>query len=91
LRLRDVAAAVGWSEDHFTRRFRAELGLPPMQHLIRLRLRALRRLLLEDDRIALAAAMRRCGFDDPDHGARLFRRQYGVSPRAFRSRYSTGG
>jgi AraC-like DNA-binding protein len=84
--IRDVARACGLSEDYFTRLFRRQLGLPPMQHLISLRLAEARRRLIADPRAAVAEVAKRCGFDDPGHFARLFRRRFGVPPRAFRSR-----
>jgi AraC-like DNA-binding protein len=86
LALRQLAQAAGLTEDYFTRLFRRELGLPPMQHLIRTRLAAARRLLAADPALAVAEAASRSGFEDAGHFARLFRRHYGVAPREFRSR-----
>jgi AraC-like DNA-binding protein len=82
----EVAEAAGMSEDRFARLFRQEVGLPPMQHLIGLRLRKARQLLAGNPALAVAEAARRSGFEDADHFARLFRRHYGVTPREFRSR-----
>jgi AraC-like DNA-binding protein len=86
LLMRELAEAAGLTEDYFTRLFRRELGVPPMQHLIRRRLGEARRLLAEDPRLGVAEAARRSGFDDPGHFTRLFRRHFGVAPREFRSR-----
>ncbi|HYE06649.1 MAG TPA: AraC family transcriptional regulator [Planctomycetota bacterium] len=86
LRIRDAAAACGLSEDWFSRRFRRVFGVPPMQHLVRLRLDEARRLLVADPLLPVAEAAKRCGFDDPGHFTRLFRRRHGLAPSAFRSR-----
>jgi AraC family transcriptional regulator len=84
--MREVAAAAGLTEDYFTRLFRRELGMPPMQHLIRRRLTEARRLIAQDPGLSVSEAAKRSGFEDPGHFARLFRRHFGVAPREFRSR-----
>ncbi len=80
-----IAAACGLSEDYFTRLFRRHLGLPPMQHLIRMRLQRARSLLVAEGHLPVTAIAKRCGFDDPGHFARLFRREFAVAPSEFRN------
>lgn len=61
-------------------------GTTFVEELVRMRLRQARQLLadprLRDVPVSDIAA--RCGFDDPSHFARRFRRRFGVAPLAFR-------
>jgi AraC-like DNA-binding protein len=86
LLMADVAKVTGMSEDAFSRVFRQQLGRPPLQHLIRLRLSSARRLLVHEPNLPITDVAQRCGFDDPGHFTRLFRKHFGTPPGAFRTR-----
>ena len=79
-----LAAAAGYSRYHFTRVFTESEGVSPARYLLQQRLEeavaALRTSPAPIKTIAL-----RCGFTDPNYFAKVFRRTFGLSPRAFRA------
>ena len=80
--LADLAAITGLSRYQVLRRFEQTYGLPP--HAWVLRQRAERaRLLIRAGRTLVAAALE-CGFADQSHMTRVFVRQFGFTPGAWR-------
>ena len=80
----EIAAAAGLSPVYFARQFRAATGLPPHQYLLRARVRHAKRLLAAGD-LPIAAIAADCGFCHQEHMTRVFRRQCGVTPAAWRA------
>ncbi len=79
----DVAREVAISSDYLTDCFRQELGVTPMTFLTRCRIRHARELLeTSDEQVTTIALV--VGFSDASHFTRTFRREVGVSPRAYR-------
>jgi signal transduction histidine kinase/DNA-binding response OmpR family regulator/ABC-type sugar transport system substrate-binding protein len=78
----DVASYVGLSESHLTRCFRQEMGVTPIVYLNRYRVRQAKALLKAGDKSITEVAME-VGFSDSHYFARVFRREAGVSPRAY--------
>ena len=78
-----MARAAHLSQKHFGRKFRALLGLTPMEYLRRFRLRRARDLLASSGENSGSIA-RRVGFADEAHFGRAFKREFGVTPGAFR-------
>lgn len=78
-----IAAHVNISPDYLTDCFRQEVGVTPMVYLNRYRLKQARDLLENSDmkiaQIALAV-----GFSESAHFTRMFQREVGVTPRAWR-------
>lgn len=78
-----IAAHVNISPDYLTDCFRQEMGVTPMVYLNRYRLKQARELLANSDlnitQIALAV-----GFSESAHFTRMFQREVGVTPRAWR-------
>lgn len=84
LEVRDLAALEGVSEAHFSRRFRARHGAPPLRYFTKLRvMEASRRLVRAPHRRVSEIALE-MGFDDALHFSRLFRHHLGHSPREHR-------
>lgn len=79
----DVASAAGRSASHFARQFRGEVGAPPHQYLLRLRVERAQELLA-GSRLPLAEIALICGFSHQEHMTRLFRRHCGTTPAAYR-------
>jgi len=79
--LSDLSEEAGMSPEHFCRRFKAQFGLSPFQHLIAARVERSRDLLRTGQSIAAAAIA--AGFADQSHMTRWFRRVYGVTPGRF--------
>lgn len=85
----DALAAVGCSNDHARRQFRAATGMTPTAYLTQLRLQEAKRLLLAGMQVQEAAAQ--VGLPDPFYFSRVFRRQEGISPRDFQLTSRQGG
>lgn len=83
-----LAATVGMSERHFTRRFVAGVGRTPAQYVIDVRVDAARRVL-EESSESVEAVARRCGFGTTETMRRTFVDRVGVSPAAYRERFRT--
>ena len=85
--LDELAALSGTSRYTLVRQFGRSHGLPPMAWLMQLRLQRAR------DRIAagwtLADTALSCGFSDQSHLTRLFKRQFGHTPGAWRKATAT--
>ena len=81
LTVETLAEVAGVSRVHVTRAFGARYGLPPHLYLNAARLRHARRLLLEGDSLADAAAA--AGFADQSHFTRRFKGSFGMTPGAW--------
>jgi AraC family transcriptional regulator len=81
--LADMAAAAGLSVSHFSRQFKARVGLAPHQYLLRLRLDAACRLLRARS-MPIAAVADHCGFSHQEHLTRVMRRHLQTTPAAVR-------
>lgn len=79
----DLAHHVGMSEDYLTYCFRQELGMTPIAFLNRYRITQAKRLLKETDKTITEIALD-VGFSDSGYFSRVFRREVGLSPEAFR-------
>jgi signal transduction histidine kinase/DNA-binding LacI/PurR family transcriptional regulator/AraC-like DNA-binding protein len=79
----DLARHVGMSDDYLTHCFRQEVGMTPIAYLNRYRVDQAKQLLRDTSQsitdIALAV-----GFSDSGYFSRVFRREVGLSPEAFR-------
>ena len=80
---RDIAAHVGFSEQHLSRCFRKEIGVTPGEYLKRYRIRQAKALLEAGDRSVTEVALE-VGFSGSSYFARVFRAEVGVSPNAYR-------
>jgi AraC family transcriptional regulator len=82
LNIEDIAAAVGLNPIHFARQFKRTTGKPPYQFVIEKRVERARELLAADMPIAEVAAA--AGFSHQEHLTRVFGRQTGMTPGAYR-------
>jgi len=83
LTLSDIAAGAGLAPGYFAKAFKAAVGAPPHQHLMRLRVERARRLLANTDAPIVEIALA-CGFSHQEHLTRLFRRATGFTPASYR-------
>ena len=81
--LKEIAAYIGLSEQHLIRSFRKESGITPIDYLKRYRIRQAKALLEAGDKSITEVALE-VGFSDSSYFARVFRREVGVSPSAYR-------
>jgi AraC family transcriptional regulator len=81
--LAELAAVAGLSVSHFKSLFRASVGVPVHQYLIRRRVERAKTLLAER-KLSIAEVALEAGFAHQSHLARHMRRLLGVSPKALR-------
>jgi AraC family transcriptional regulator len=83
LDLAEVAGLAGLSPSHFHRAFRLTMGAPPHRWLTRRRIRRAQELMLNPKQ-SLADIAVETGFADQPHFTRVFAKEVGVSPGAWR-------
>ncbi len=81
----EIADELGMSDDYFSRTFNMELGISPWEYLNRYRV-AQAKQLLSNTTESVQRISHRVGFTDPAYFSRVFRKQVGMSPSAFRKR-----
>ena len=79
----DLAHHVALSEDYLTACFRKELGVTPIAYLNRYRVHQARQLLADTSKTVTEIALS-VGFSDSSYFSRVFRREVGLSPEAYR-------
>jgi transcriptional regulator GlxA family with amidase domain len=82
-----LAARVGMSERSFVRHYRTQTGTTPAKAIEQLRVETARRLL-EDSSQPIKRVAARCGFGSEETLRRSFLRALGVTPLAYRERFS---
>jgi len=70
------------SKSHFGRLFSDSMGISPMEYLKNIRLQHAKKLLLKEYKSITQIAMA-CGFNSPAYFTKLFKEQYGVTPKEF--------
>jgi AraC-like DNA-binding protein len=80
---KDIADAVGVSENYLSQIFRQETSLSPLDYLNRFRIARAKEYLLKSDESISQVALR-VGYNDPAYFSRVFRKQVGCSPQEFR-------
>src|SRR4029079_7009081 len=83
LSVRALAAEYGMSRSHFSHFFRAQTGQTPARLLVETRVQQAARMLLDTD-ASLKQVADACGFSNPNHFNRVFRRFQHISPGAYR-------
>ena len=79
----DLAQALGVSKCHLVRVFSAEMGISPGKYLTHTRIEAAKLLLLDREyNLEMIASL--CGFSGANYLCRVFRRETGTSPAAWR-------
>lgn len=81
----DVMKSVSLSRRVLEQRFRKLLGRSPHEEILHLRLGRVRQLLTETD-LPLYVIAERAGFEHVEYLSVVFKRETGISPRAFRDR-----
>jgi AraC family transcriptional regulator len=84
LRVDALAQVAGLSRAHFVRRFAAEVGVPPSDHVFARRMDRVERLLTASE-MKIGEIARATGFAEANYLAKAFRRHRGLSPMAFRA------
>jgi DNA-binding response OmpR family regulator len=79
----DLARHVNMAEDYLTSCFHKEVGIAPIAYLNRYRINQAR-LLLKQGEASVADIAVAVGFSDSGYFSRVFRREVGMSPEAYR-------
>ena len=82
-----LAQHTGFSAYHFARLFRRTTGESPHQYVLRQRVERARQLLEQSD-LPLVEVAFATGFANQSHLTQQFRRQFGVTPSAYRREYA---
>lgn len=82
--LDELAAIAGLSPRHLTRVFREATGITPKEFMNRVKLEVAE-ALLDDPTRTMEGIAEQCGFRDPRHLRRLWKRRHGVSPARSRA------
>ncbi|NWB28591.1 GlxA family transcriptional regulator [Pseudomonas gingeri] len=85
-----LAQQVGMSERSFVRHYRTETGQTPARAIENIRVESARRLL-SDTATPIKRIAARCGFGSEETLRRNFLRALGVTPQAYRERFSGSG
>jgi AraC-like DNA-binding protein len=79
----EIARQHNFSRSHYSHRFRAATGLAPAAYVLELRLAEVQRWLRETS-LPLKEIAADTGFADANHLCKVFRRQFHISPGAYR-------
>ena len=82
----EAAAYVYLSQGYFTRAFRDELGISPMNYLMKKRIEKACKLL-QNNEIKVSAISLQSGFSSPQRFNVAFRKQMGMTPMEYRKKY----
>lgn len=84
--INEVAQEVGWSSAYFSRRFKMETGITPVQHLERLKMRAVQQLLITTD-LSIDTVATKAGYSDGYYLSRKFSACMHTTPTDFRKNH----
>jgi transcriptional regulator GlxA family with amidase domain len=79
----ELARNAGVSERHLNRCFLQETGMAPLTYLTRYRIQQAKALLEKGD-LSITEVMGRVGYVESSHFTRVFHREVGVSPSAYK-------
>jgi len=83
--LADLAAIAGTTQTSFARAFKRSTGTSPYRHLVQARIAEASRLLT-GTQSSIAEIALACGFSHQEHLTRIFHRETGATPAAYRRR-----
>jgi AraC-like DNA-binding protein len=87
IRATELAAIVQLSTSHFFRAFRETFGRAPLAYIMQQRVLHAQALMLNSRR-SIAEIALDCGMCDQPHFTRVFRRNVGLNPRAWRRQFA---
>lgn len=90
LNINGLSEKAAMSPSSFYRSFRKTMGVSPIEYILSLRLTHARNLLESSDK-NISEIAEESGFQDSNYFTRMFRKKFGISPRAFRKLYTPGG
>ncbi|BBF45239.1 transcriptional regulator, AraC family [Lachnospiraceae bacterium KM106-2] len=82
LSIHTLASLSNYSERHFTRLFKEAYGTTPLEYILSLRI-DYACSLLRQKRYTVTEIASRCGFNNSNYFYRIFKKQIGISPKAY--------
>lgn len=76
----ELSSKFGYSEAYFCRRFKALVGLTPMQYINMLRLEKAKNLL-KNSNTKISVVSAKCGFNSVSYFSKLYKKHFGISPK----------
>jgi len=89
IRTTELASLLGLSVSHFSHSFKKTTGATPLMYVAATRVEAARQHMLRSDEPLSEIALRH-GFCDQSHFCRVFRRETGLAPLAWRKLHEAG-
>jgi len=89
LSVAELARRCGVSEVYFRKLFQAHWGVSPSRYLLTVRLEKAREVL-RSPLFSLEECAHQCGFSSASYFCRVFHREVGITPAAYRREYSEG-
>ncbi len=83
IKIRDIAATINVSKDHFIRLFNKETGETPTSFICRQKIERAERMLITTD-MSVKCIAHALGFDDASYFNRIFKKNVGVTPQQYR-------
>ncbi len=83
LTVAQLAELCGMSEVYFRKLFLNSLGVPPKEYMIQKRMEYAKTLLLSGN-FSVAEAAIMCGYAEPCHFSREFKKRFGISPKNYK-------
>ena len=85
INIHDIAKEIDISNYYFCRMFHASTGITPYQYVLRQRVTKAKQLL-ESSKLSLSDIAYECGFSSHSQMTQHFRKQTGITPKAYRNR-----
>jgi AraC-like DNA-binding protein len=82
----ELASLSGYSEFHFSRKFKAATGISPSQFVRNTRMQ-LAQQMLKQERYSIQEVCQATGFKDQSHFGKCFKQSFGCSPKRFQMEY----
>lgn len=83
LSVSEIAEHVGITPNSLSAKFHAEVGVPPMAYINKLRMEQAAKLL-RDTRLSIPSICYRIGIEDSNYFTRCFKKEYGIPPSEYR-------
>ncbi len=81
----EIASACRLNRSYFSKIFKENMGCPPQEFLIRLRL-SKATVMMKSSGASIGGIAAMCGYPNQLHFSRAFKKHYGVSPREWRDK-----